>query len=335
MAAGQARLVPIGFWPAPSAPKPPKDASAEQLRLHRERQKQQQLNTQALAHMRRLREQVPAGRRLVFNGDGSYTNATVLKNLPADTVYIGRIRKDAKLHRLPGGPTAATGRRPSYGARAPTPEQLRQDEPAPWQPVAAFAAGRRHDFRVKTLAPVLWRKSGAAQTLRVVVIAPLGYRLRAGGKLLYRQPAYLVCTDPDLALEDLLQYYLWRWGIEVNFREEKHLLGAGEAQVRTPASNRHLPATVVAAYALLWVAALRALQAGSTVATVPPPRWRRHSTDRPALPTTGELLRRLRFETWARALRPDSFYHFITATRPVPKSHKPAPSPAGALFAAA
>ena len=122
---------------------------------------------------------------------------------------------------------------------------------------------------------MLWRKSGAQHKLRMVVIAPLGYRLRAGGKLLYRHPAYLLCTDPDLPLEELLQYYLWRWGIEVNFREEKQLLGAGEAQVRTSASNQHLPATVVAAYALLWTAALRSRQAGAALATVPPPHWHR------------------------------------------------------------
>jgi hypothetical protein len=38
----------------------------------------------------------------------------------------------------------------------------------------------------------------------------------------------------------LLQYYLWRWGIEVNFREEKALIGIGEVQVRPvqPAAPR-------------------------------------------------------------------------------------------------
>ncbi len=30
------------------------------------------------------------------------------------------------------------------------------------------------------------------------------------GKVLYRKPAYLICTDPQLALEEFLQYYLCR-----------------------------------------------------------------------------------------------------------------------------
>ncbi|MDR2051685.1 MAG: hypothetical protein LBQ63_07950, partial [Deltaproteobacteria bacterium] len=37
----------------------------------------------------------------------------------------------------------------------------------------------------------------------------------------YRNPAYLLCTDPDLPVERLLQAYLWRWEIELNFRDEK------------------------------------------------------------------------------------------------------------------
>ena len=332
LADGQARLVPIGFFHAPSAGKPPKDASPEQLREHREEQKQLRLNQQALVQMQALREQVAADRPIVFNGDGSYTNETVLKKLPVNTTYIGRIRKDAALHLLPAA-RAATGRPPSYGQEAPTPEQLRQDETIPWQPVEAFAAGQRHCFKIKTLAPVLWRKSGVERPLRVIVIAPLGYRLRKGAKLLYRQPAYIICTDPDLPIETVLQNYLWRWGIEVNFREEKSLLGAGEAQVRTAASNQHLPATVVAAYALLWIAALRSIQNGQQIPLVQPPKWR-HPTDA-ALPSTGELLRRLRFELWAHALRPSSFHHFVTKPSSTTKPHKPLASPAGSLFAAA
>jgi hypothetical protein len=285
LAEGEARMVPIGFFHAPTAAKLPKDADAAQQRQHKEEQKQRALNQQALLHMRELRAECDPERRLLFNGDGSYTNATVLKGLPAQSTYIGRIRKDAKLHWLPGEPRAATGRRASYGEVAPTPEALRTDDEQPWQLVPAFAAGQRHEFKIKTLGPVLWRKSGAALPLRVVVIAPLGYRLRAGAKMLYRQPAYLICTDPDLPLAELLQYYLWRWGIEVNFREEKSLLGAGQAQVRTEASNTHLPAVIVAAYALLWTSALQLHRRQAELSSLRPPKWRRQArVNRPGFP---------------------------------------------------
>jgi len=62
--------------------------------------------------------------------------------------------------------------------------------------------------------------AGADRPLRLVVIAPVGYRLRKNSRLLYRQPAYLICTDVNLPLALVLQYYIWRWGVEVNHRDE-------------------------------------------------------------------------------------------------------------------
>jgi len=166
------------------------------------------------------------------------------------------------------------------------------------------ATGRRPRFRVKTLGPVLWRKTGADLPLRVVVIAPLGYRLPKGSMILYRKPCYLLYTDPDLPHEELLQSFLWRWRIEVNFREEKSLLDTGEAQVRTEPSNKHLPAMTVAAYAMLWIAALQTLSEGEALSCLQPPKWRNRLQGTRQLPSTGDLLRLLRVEPWAGALRP-------------------------------
>lgn len=335
LSAGQARMVPIGFFHAPSAPKPPKQADPSVQKLYRESQKQMALNQQALGHMQTLREQCPSSRKIIFTGDGSYTNTTVLKGLPGGCVYIGRTRKDTKLNYLPALEGNLTGRPASYGPEAPTPEALRVDESVPWQRVEAFACGQPHQFRIKTLERVLWRKSGAKRVLRLMVVAPLGYRLRKGSKLLYRQPAYLLCTDPDMSLEQFLQNYLWRCGIEVNFREEKSLLGTGEAQVRTKASNQHLPAVTVAAYSFLWIAALQLLTSGKSIPSIAPPKWRKPAVAREKLPSTGDLLRSLRFELWSGALRPDTFYHFVTQTAASTKSQKPSPSLPGALFNAA
>ena len=336
LADGAARLVPIRFQHAPSAPKPSKDADAQTLADHRDHQRQLRLNVQALDQMRQLRAACPPARPIIFCGDGSYTNAVVIQNLPQGCTYIGRIRKDAKLHHLPTPPaTPTTGRPPSYGLPAPTPDQLRADETIPWQTVRAFAARTTHEFRIKTIDRVLWRKSGAQQVVRVVVIAPLAYRLRNGSKLLYRQPAFLLGTDPDLAVEKFVQYYLWRWGIEVNFRDEKQLLGVGEAHVRTPASNRQLPAMVVASYALLWVATLRMHQRGSLPPGVVPPKWRSTAAQHRPVLSTGDLLRTVRTEIWSRAIRPATFYHFATNQPVDRKSQKPAPSLPGTLLAAA
>ncbi len=332
---GEARMVPIDFVHAPSPIKPNKNAGASQHEAYREALKQQNLNCRALERIEALRRDVPSGRHLVFTGDGSFTNKTILRGLPPGCTYIGRARKDAVLHYTPEGTAPSTGRRPSYGKRAPTPEALRQDESVPWQEVDAFASGKRHGFRIKTIGPVLCRKFGAEIKLRMVVIAPIGYRLRKGSKMLYRKPAYLLCTDPDMPLEELLQDYLWRWGIEVNFREEKSELGTGQAQVRTGPSNQHLPAVTVAAYAMLWIAALKAYNGGLELPCWKPPKWRKQPDSPRQLPSTGDLLRLLRIELWAGAIRPDSFYDFVTHSPPDMNAEKLTPSLPSILFAAA
>ena len=334
---GAARMVPILFQHAPTAPKLPRDADLKQQELHKETLRQMNLNTYALEQMKRLRGTVPVEREIVYCGDGSYTNATIIKGLPTGCTYIGRTRKDAKLHALPEiDPTKKLNGRPlCYGSVLSTPEELRMDGSVAWKKVTAYAAGKTHEFRIKTHDKVLWRKTGTRQALKVVVIAPLGYRLRKGGKLLYRQPAFLICTDLELPLEQLLQHYLWRWGIEVNFRDEKTLLGAGEAHVRTASSNRHLPAVIVASYALLWVAALRMHQRESLPPGMIPPKWRRKSQEGKILPSTGDLLRTLRYESWRRVIRPAAFHHFTASSNPDTKSKKPSVDLPSALFAVA
>ena len=339
LAEGSARLVPIAFHHAPGAPKLPKGVCPDEQTkaLHRADRKRLSLTAQTLGHLRALRATTPPERKLVLAGDGGYTNASILKGLPEHTSYIGRMRKDAVLHHPPAAPEpGAKGRKHSYGERAPTPEELLRDASIPWQEVEAFAAGKRHIFKIKTMSEVQWRKAGAEKKLRIIVIAPLGYRLRKGSKLLYRQPAYILTTDAELPLAEALQYYLWRWGIEVNFREEKSLIGTGEAMVRGEAANEHQPAMTVAAYSHLWIAALTLLSRDQTITPLRRPKWRDpKATPSPNLPSTGDLLRLLRNEYWAGALRPGNYYHFATATRPDPNAEKYHPDLAATLFAAA
>jgi len=64
---------------------------------------------------------------------------------------------------------------------------------------------------------------------------------------------YRSCHPAD----QLLQAYLWRWDIETNFRDEKTILGTGQAQVRNPASTRIVPQMMVAAYSLLLLAGIK------------------------------------------------------------------------------
>jgi len=72
------------------------------------------------------------------------------------------------------------GRPRRYGPPAPTPEQILRDDSVPWIPVEAFAAGKLQTFKIKVVENLFWRKAGCDRPLRLLVIKPLGYRLRNG-----------------------------------------------------------------------------------------------------------------------------------------------------------
>jgi hypothetical protein len=243
---------------------------------------------------------MPPGQALWVAVDGSYTNQTVLKNLPLNTVLIGRIRGDAKLFYPPPVVTPITrGRKRFYGVSAPTPEEIRQDDSQPWQSVKAFAAGQFHDFKVKVVRDLRWRGNGE-RNLQVIVIAPLHYRLSQQSRLLYRKPGYLICTDSAAPLDQILQAYIWRWGIETNFRDEKTLLGTGEAQVRNPSSVKAIPQMMVASYSLLLLAGLKLWGVKGLPPLYHSPKWQNRSQKSGT--STNDLIKQLRSEFWADSI---------------------------------
>ena len=109
------------------------------------------------------------------------------------------------------------------------------------------------------------------------MIRPLSYRLKKGGKLLYRKPAYLICCDNDLDIETLLQAYLWRWEIEVNFHDEKSVIGCGQAQVRNEIAAVKVPQFVVAMHAFVHLAD-HILQKSTSAMALPKANWEQKNT---------------------------------------------------------
>jgi hypothetical protein len=97
-----------------------------------------------------------ASRALLVCADATFTNRTVLRDLPPRTTLLGRIRKDARLYALPTAEEEnhGRGRRCCYGQRLPTPEQWRREEAIPWTTVHAFAAGNVYDFDIKFITPL-------------------------------------------------------------------------------------------------------------------------------------------------------------------------------------
>jgi len=291
-----------------------------QWQAYKKEKKQRRLPQAGLNAIRSVRQSLDqrpetCQRQLIVSGDGSYTTRDVVRNLPARTTYIGRIRKDAKLHYpLAAAAGKSTGRPRWYGAQAPTPEQILRDDSIQAIQVRCFAAGKFHDIPVKVLREVYWRNAGADIPVQVVVIKPLAYRLRKGSKLLYRKPAFLICTDPNMDLQALVQDYLYRWEIECNHRDEKSLLGVAQGQVWNPQAVQRLPQLQVATYSLLLLASLLCSGFQRTADYLPLPKWRRQS----ARPSLLDLLNLMRHQIFARGVDAPvvSFDAFASAAVP-------------------
>jgi hypothetical protein len=309
-----ARCLPVDFRHVPAVPRPGPKASEQEVAEYKTRKKEQNLSVAGATIISEFRASLDSraaqARQLVVCVDGSYTNQTILKHLPERTTLIGRIRKDAKFFSLPTS-QSDRGRPRVYGDRLPTPDEIRKDDSVPWQKTRVWASGKFHDCEFKSIAPVLWKKSGLDRPLRLIIIRPLGYR-PSKSRLLYRQPAFLICTDPDLPLATVIQDYFRRWDIEVNHRDEKQLIGVGQAQVRSPLSVELVPAFAVASYSMLLLASGLCRGFATTSPVCPIPKWQRSSVSQQHRLTTGQILSE--FRSPASALRSNgslpNFDHF-------------------------
>jgi hypothetical protein len=260
------------------------------------RRRQQGLSAQGAILIQQIRSRLDemaayAHRLLWVVVDASYLNATVLRQLAERTILIGRTRKDVRLSALPET-SSGRGRRRVYGKDLPTPEQMRKDDSIPWQQATIFAAGRCHQLRYKSVGPLLWRRGAQQRPLRLLIIAPLAYR--AHGHLLYREPAYLLVTDPNADVVQVLQAYFYRWEIEVDQKEEKDLLGVGQAQVWSKQAVSRQPAFHVASYAMLLLSAIQCFGLNSIPDWFRWPQWRKRRP--PVRLSAAQLIGRLRTE---------------------------------------
>jgi hypothetical protein len=245
------RAIPVRFIAAPHVKKPGKKATQADLEQYAIDKKTHNLSTLFVYHARRLRatldEQGFQNKKLVLTVDGSFCNKGCMSaNIPRTTI-IARCRKNTRLCF-----EAPPGSRKVYSDETFTPEQVRTDDKIPWKEVTVHYGGCERRIRCKEVSRVLWQNGTHRKVLRLIVIAPIPY-VRDGIRN-YRDPAYILTTDLDTALGQVVQDYLDRWQIEYNFRDEKSFLGVGEAQVRNAKSTERQPAFHVATYSAVLLA---------------------------------------------------------------------------------
>jgi hypothetical protein len=284
------RGLPVRFEEVPPVRKPGKRASAEAQAAYRRAQKAHNLSTAFVNMLRELRRCVDgygfAHKPVLAVGDGSFCNRTIFRQGFERTILLTRARKDLRLCFPYQGPGRGV-----YGKERFTPEEVYKDASRPWKEVRLFHGGKYRRIRYKEVREVLWRHGGGRRRLRLLVLAPTPYRKTKAGRCYYREKAFLLCDDQELTAKALLQAYFDRWEIEVNHRDEKSILGVGQAQVWAKLSVPRVPALMVATYSLLLLSALQLYGPTRTSAYELLPKWRR-AARRPSCQDLVTLLRK-------------------------------------------
>lgn len=282
------RAIPVSFRECPVPKRPGKRASQEKQAEYREARKKHNLSQCFIEQSRQLRaqlDQLGYAQRVVHQlGDGSYCNRTTFRAHLERTELTCRARKDLRLCFRHEGPHRY------YSAQTFTPEEIYSDPNIPWQEVMVFHGGNRRRVQFKELTNVLWRRGGGKKTLRLIVLRERNYRKNKKAKRYRRKRAYLMSTDLTTSAKILIQQYFDRFEIEFNHRDEKDILGVGQAQVWSKLSVPRVPEFMVAIYSLLLLSGLAAYGTQRTDDYLPLPKWRRPAK-RPSCQDLVNLLR--------------------------------------------
>jgi hypothetical protein len=283
----------VQFTQLPKFKKPRKKASKEEWDSYWQLTKAHNASTEFVKQLRYLRNELDlAGlheRPLLAVVDASYVNQTCLLSDIKNTSIVGRTRRNCRLHFR----AASAGRR-FYSTESFTAEELRKNDSFPYKSILAHYAGEYRQIKYKEFTEVFWKWSTRKKPLRLIIISPTPYRRTLKSKLEYRDPAYLLTTNFDLSAGILIQKYLDRWQIEVNFQEEKQQMALGKQQVWSSRSIPRAPAFIVACYAALVLAGILHFSEGRLSSELEPlPKWRNKEPNRV---TFSDLLTELRRE---------------------------------------
>lgn len=160
-------------------------------------------------------------RRLVLIGDGGYAAVNLAvwcSGLLTPVVLVTRLRLDAALYAPPGVPDPhRRGPKPKKGARLPSLAAQAADGNAVWEThTLTWYRGEPRTVRLQT-GTALWYTPGEtpASIRWVLVRCPEGS---------FKDQAFL-CTDLSAAPAQIVQWFVWRWNIEVTFEDVREHLG--------------------------------------------------------------------------------------------------------------
>lgn len=164
------------------------------------------------------------GCKIWLVADGAYAGRPLLLQLlKLDVIVFSRLRSDAVLHDLPGKPASRRRGRPRIYGTNRISLAKRAGHGRGWEPLAYRCRGEDVTRPCKTFLATSRLTGGV---IRVVLI-----KFDSGGW------AACFCSDPDIAVKDIMETISARWAIEEFFHDVKEVWGAGQQQVRNVWSN--------------------------------------------------------------------------------------------------
>lgn len=185
-------------------------------------------------------------RDLIVLGDGAYAGAALSPaDLPENVTVIARARRDIRLHAPPPPRRPGQMGRPRTKGEALRSLRERAQAGGPWRHARVEAYGERREVEVAEQSGI-WPRVWGATRLKAVALRDE----READQI----DMVVICSDPRLSAQRILELYALRWSIEVAFRDAKQHAGVGEAQNRTElAVRRTAPfAFLCLTLAVLW-----------------------------------------------------------------------------------
>lgn len=186
-------------------------------RYYQERGRQPKtLTDRAQQMIRQLRRWIPK-RPIVLVGDRSYAALELLAACQALSVtVVTRLRLDAALYE-PAPPYAGMGRPRRKGQRLPTPQQFLDQPETAWTTVdVKWYDGQRRSMQIASQTALWFHYGLPSVPIRWVLVRdPLDEY----------ETVCLLCTDPTVAPNQIVEWFVMRWQVEVTFEEARRHLG--------------------------------------------------------------------------------------------------------------
>jgi len=185
--------------------------------------------------------------KLHFLGDSAFTSSSMLKKMPEVIAVTGRIGCNSRIH-APAPPRKEGRGRPRIrGERLDTPDEMLDAKGLRRVDLKLYESS---EYKVRLAEQEGFLFNAPNRPIKVVAIEH-----QRGGR--GREVFY--STETGAKAEQILQWFSWRWPIEVTFHDSKQHLGLGEAENRKTKAVRRTVPTGLLMYSLvvLWHECIR------------------------------------------------------------------------------